>query len=33
MSNRVSYRHNPLWDYRAHKSRSMAFRWDSVMAD
>lgn len=28
MTNRISYRHNPLWDYRAHKSRSMAFRCD-----
>jgi hypothetical protein len=26
MSNRISYRHNPLWDYRAHQSRSMAFK-------
>ncbi|MGF7213713.1 hypothetical protein GGE65_008363 [Skermanella aerolata] len=28
MSNRISYRHNPLWDYRVHPSRGMAFRCD-----
>ena len=26
MSNRISYRHNPLWDYRANKANRMAFK-------
>jgi hypothetical protein len=26
MSDRISYRHNPLWDYRANKANRMAFK-------
>lgn len=26
MKSRVSFRHSPLWDHRAHPSRSMAFK-------